>query len=290
MADIYSSVKLPSFGPTTGLHFATAERHTTGLLRKTSSFLPSVAQWKKNVVSSARTKDNGTEYGIPLSDMLIVTNGALSKTPKAHSALICLLSFLILLILDLINNTIFGQNTRHKKNQCISTKGALSEQKSHNTQIFRPLFHVIIKLDKLLRETGWTVSVEIKIITHLQCGAINLVAFNYFVFTLPFAFTERTDSGATYGIRVQRDRMFIINMCLSNNRCIVLSHHLSKREILVKQRHTKVFEILCIGGVIHNIHIVKVVSADSYRLFDIHFCLFHNLQHQKATALVRILS
>ena len=44
MTDLNSKVKLPSFGPTVGLHLLTALRHTQGFACIMSSFFPSIAQ------------------------------------------------------------------------------------------------------------------------------------------------------------------------------------------------------------------------------------------------------
>ena len=44
--DLYWSEKLPSFGPTVGVHLVTADNATIGLAVIQSSFSPSIAQWK----------------------------------------------------------------------------------------------------------------------------------------------------------------------------------------------------------------------------------------------------
>ena len=59
VAEWNSSVKLPSFGPLSGLQRVTADRNTLGLALRTSSFFPSVAQWNQKVFSSVRTRDRG---------------------------------------------------------------------------------------------------------------------------------------------------------------------------------------------------------------------------------------
>lgn len=59
-AELNSNVKLPSLGPTVGLHRLTAVRHTCGLARRMSSLRPSGAQWKYKVCSSVRANESGT--------------------------------------------------------------------------------------------------------------------------------------------------------------------------------------------------------------------------------------
>ena len=46
MADLYCRVKLPSLGPTVGVHLVTADSATIGFAAMQSNFSPSGAQWK----------------------------------------------------------------------------------------------------------------------------------------------------------------------------------------------------------------------------------------------------
>ena len=98
MADRYCRVNEPSFGPTVGAHWVTADRHTSGWAAMALSLSPSKAQWKYHTSSLVEARDWGSPSAVPSGRVkLTVMYGALRIISSAQSAGISRLAFLIVL-------------------------------------------------------------------------------------------------------------------------------------------------------------------------------------------------